>query len=145
MIRLYENKDREHLVELLRLNTPKFFDSSEEKDFKDYLDHDSENYFVIEEHEKINGGGGLNFGFDEGATARIAWDVILPSAQGKGVGTQLTNFRIGKIKLNPTVNKIVVRRSQLVFPFYEKLGFELEQKERDYWAKGFDLYQMKLE
>jgi len=145
MIRQYKKADQAKLVELLKFNTPKYFDYSEEKDFLEYLELHSQNYFVVENGKEIIGGGGLNYGFDNGKTARISWDIIHPEMQGKGFGTKLTLYRINQIRKNPGVKKIVVRTSQLVHEFYEKIGFELEKKEKDFWAKGFDLYQMKLE
>jgi ribosomal protein S18 acetylase RimI-like enzyme len=32
----------------------------------------------------------------------------------------------------------------LVYPFYEKHGFELIEIVQDYWSRGFDLYRMEL-
>lgn len=145
MIRPYNKIDRTELIELLRLNTPKFFDSSEEKDFLEYLELHSQSYFVVKDAETIIGAGGFNYGFDNGKTARISWDIIHPDRQGKGIGTKLTHYRINEIKKNPSINKIVVRTTQLVYEFYQKIGFKLEKIEKDFWAQGFDLYQMKLE
>lgn len=42
-------------------------------------------------------------------------------------------------------DKIVVRTTQFGFRFYEKVGFQLENVEKDFWAQGFDLYQMSVE
>lgn len=145
MFRRYTSRDREKLIELLRLNTPEFFAASEEKGFVEYLDHHSQNYFVIEDSETIIGAGGFNGGFDDGKTVRISWDIMHPGFQGKGIGTKLTLYRIDQIKKSPIVSKVVVRTTQLVYAFYQKLGFELEKTEKDFWAKGFDLYQMKLD
>nr|WP_293295307.1 GNAT family N-acetyltransferase [Allomuricauda sp.] len=145
MIRKYKEKDKSDLIRLLRLNTPKFFAPSEEKDFVDYLNNHSENYYVIEESKKIIGAGGFNNGFDNGATTRISWDMIYPEKQGQGIGTKLTKFRIDEIKKNSHINKIVVRTTQLVYEFYEKIGFQLYKVEKDFWAVGFDLYEMKIE
>ena len=145
MIRKYKEKDKLDLIRLLRLNTPNFFSPSEEKDFVDYLNEHSEDYYVIEESNEIIGAGGFNSGFDNGATMRISWDMIHPQKQGKGIGTKLTKFRIDKIKKNSQINKIVVRTTQLVYGFYEKIGFQLEKVEKDFWAVGFDLYEMKIE
>jgi hypothetical protein len=39
----------------------------------------------------------------------------------------------------------MVRTTQLVYPFYQKAGFTLDKVEQDYWANGFDLYQMMLQ
>lgn len=144
MIRPYTNSDKEKLVELLRLNTPEFFAVAEEKDFIEYLEHHSQNYFVVEDSGTIIGSGGFNW-FDGGKTARISWDIMHPDFQGKGIGKELTLYRINQIKENPAVSLIVVRTTQLVYKFYEKIGFKLEKTEKDFWAKGFDLYQMTLD
>jgi [ribosomal protein S18]-alanine N-acetyltransferase len=145
MIRKYKENDKSDLIRLLRLNTPKFFAPSEEKEFIDYLIGHSDNYFVVEELNEIIGAGGFNYGFDNGATTRISWDLINPEKQGKGIGTRLTKFRIEEIRRNSQINKIVVRTTQLVYEFYEKNGFQLERVEKDFWAVGFDLYEMKIE
>lgn len=143
MIRPYTDKDKEELIELLRLNTPAYFDPSEEEDFLKYLDHRLDSYFVVEEGNNIVGCGGFNFS-DDRKSVRISWDIIHPDVQGKGLGSKLTKYRIDKIKEDPGVETIIVRTTQLVFPFYEKLGFELKETVKDYWAKGFDLYRMEI-
>jgi len=56
----------------------------------------------------------------------------------------LIEYRINHLSNNSNVELIVVRTSQLAFKFYEKMGFELEKIEKDYWAKNFDLYQMTM-
>jgi [ribosomal protein S18]-alanine N-acetyltransferase len=107
------------------LNTPHFFDPSEEKEFSHYLQQDSENYFIIEEANSIIGSGGFNYGFDKGKTARISWGMIHPDWHGKGIGTKLTQYRINEIKKHPEVEAIVVRTTKVVHGFYQKQGFEL--------------------
>lgn len=144
MIRPYHPKDKEKLLTLLRLNTPAYFDYSEEDDYNYYLDKHSSNYFVVEEGEVILGAGGLNF-MEDGKSVRISWDLFHPDAQGKGLGSMLTKFRIEKIKENPQVETIIVRTSQLVFRFYEKFGFKTKEVVKDFWAKGFDLVRMEIE
>jgi hypothetical protein len=37
-----------------------------------------------------------------------------------------------------------VRTTQLTDQFYAKMGFQLERTEKDFWAKGLDLYQMRM-
>jgi [ribosomal protein S18]-alanine N-acetyltransferase len=144
MIRAYNNNDKAKVIELLRLNTPEFFAPLEESDLIGYLENHAEYYFVLEDAQSVVGAGGINYGFDNGKTARISWDIIHPHKQGNGYGTLLTNFRIAEIKKNPAIEKIEVRTTQLVYKFYEKLGFQLEKIETDYWSKGFDLYLMKI-
>ncbi len=112
-IRKYNPSDKPQLIELLRLNTPEYFSPNEEDDLIEYLDKDSENYYVLEIDSKILGCGGFNL-WDDGKVARISWDILHPQSQGKGLGTELTKFRIQKIKEIESVKTIVVRTSQLV-------------------------------
>ena len=85
MIRNYTKKDKSTLIELLRQNTPEYFDPSEEIEFINYLDHEVEDYFVYELDFKIIGAGGINY-FLEEKSARISWDMVDSKSQGKGIG-----------------------------------------------------------
>ncbi|MBL6447817.1 GNAT family N-acetyltransferase [Fulvivirga sp. 29W222] len=143
-IRPYKDTDKEELIKLMRLNTPQYFDPSEESEFASYLENELESYYVVEENGEIVGCGGINY-FPDEHTARISWDMIHPESQGKGIGKKLALFRIDEIKRNENIKKIVVRTTQLVYPFYQKAGFALEKTEKDFWAPGYDLYQMKIE
>ena len=143
MIRNYTKKDKSSLLELLRQNSPEYFDPSEESDFIKYLDHEVEDYFVYEEHSKVLGAGGINY-FLEEKSARISWDMVDSKSQGKGIGKKLTQHRINHLKGNPKIEIIRVRTSQHAYKFYEKMGFELEKIEKEYWAKNFDLYLMQM-
>ena len=143
MIRPYTPADKERLLYLLRLNIPTYFAVEEEADFAEYLAKEVEDYFVVEEAGELIGAGGLNY-FPEEALARISWDVIHPDYQGKGIGSRLLQHRINLLKNKPGINLIIVRTTQLVHKFYEKQGFALEKTEKDFWAKGFDLYQLRM-
>jgi [ribosomal protein S18]-alanine N-acetyltransferase len=144
VLRAYISSDRKQIINLLRLNTPEFFNEAEEKDLLRYLEHQMEDYFVIELEGSIIGAGGINY-FPQEEVARISWDLIHPDHHRQGVGKQLLFYRLKKINSQPLVNKVVVRTSQLVFGFYEKMGFTTEYVEKDYWAKGLDLHVMKME
>jgi len=141
VVKPYTPKNKEQVLALLKANTPEFFAPEEQKDLEDYLNNELEDYFVVLENNVIIGSGGINY-FPDNKEARISWDIIAPNAQGKGIGKQLMQHRIKHINKNPNIDIIVVRTTQLVYPFYAKMGFELEKVEKDYWAKGFDLYQM---
>lgn len=143
MIRPYTHQDRNPVIALLQMNIPQYFAPSEESDFIEYLDQELEDYFVVEDQGQIIGCGGVNY-LPEAAQARISWDMIHPDFQGRGIGKKLTLHRIDHIQKKPEIREIVVRTSQLAFPFYQKLGFEIEKTEKDFWAEGFDLYQMKI-
>ncbi|WP_347159648.1 GNAT family N-acetyltransferase [Pontibacter chitinilyticus] len=142
-IRPFRKDDTGQLLELLRLNTPLYFAPSEEADLAEYLDKYAESYFVVEEGGKVIGAGGINY-FLASGEARISWDILHPAYQGKGIGKQLLHYRIVLIKTNPAIRLVIVRTSQLVYKFYEKAGFRLEKVQKDFWAKGYDLYQLHL-
>ena len=144
LIRKYTTTDKWNVLELFRMNTPDFFDVSEERDFTNYLEYQKEDYFVVEENNQIIGAGGINY-FSSEKTARISWDMIHPEFQKKGIGKQLIHHRLTVIRNHPHIKFVVVRTSQHAYKFYLKLGFGLEKIVPDFWAKGFHLYQMKLD
>ena len=141
IIRKYNEADKEKVISLLRLNTPKYFSPVEEKDLIFYIENEIEQYFVVEYENKIIGCGGFNFSEDL-TVGKISWDIFHPDYQGKGIGSLLLNFRIEKLKELVSLQTISVRTSQLAYKFYEKNGFELKEIIKDYWAEGFDMYRM---
>ncbi len=142
-IRAYKESDVQNLLELIQLNTPEFFDQSEWQEYLDYLKEHLEEYYVVEIDKKIVGCGGINYFWNDGV-ARISWDAIHPQYQGRGIGLDLLQYRINKIKQQKSIHKIVVRTTQLVYQFYEKGGFTLRETQKDFWAPGFDLYLLEL-
>jgi [ribosomal protein S18]-alanine N-acetyltransferase len=144
LIRPYDTNDKSLLIDLLRLNTPKYFSVEEENDFVRYLDSEIESYFVIEKNQQIVGCGGINLNLEK-RIGIISWGMIHPDLQGQKIGSELLKYRIDFLKRAYYLEKIVVRTSQLVFRFYEKHGFELKEIHRDYWAKELDMYLMEME
>jgi len=143
-IRKFESSDREKVINLLRMNTPEYFSPNEEKDLIYYFDFHADNYYVIENQNNIIGAAGFNLSVD-GKTVHLSWDIIHPEYQRKGVGSELTRFRIERIKAIETVQTLAVRTSQLAYKFYEKFGLILRETVRDYWDEGFDLYRMECD
>ena len=142
MIQAYSPSDIPELLELLQTRIPDFFHPSELADYEQYLREEVYQYFVWREKNRILGAGGLNY-LSEQQETRISWDVVHPSAEGKGIGAQLAQHRIRLAREQHPNCVLIVRTSQLAYGFYEKQGFELKKVEKDYWAEGFDLYQME--
>ncbi|WNJ17092.1 GNAT family N-acetyltransferase [Pontibacter sp. G13] len=142
-IRPYQTSDFPDLLSMMQAHIPTFFAAEELAEYQAYLANEREDYFVFEEQGRILAGGGINY-FPDERTARISWDVVHPDHMGKGIGAQLTRHRIEHIRRQKAFDQIIVRTSQLVYPFYERQGFKLFFTERDFWAPGFDLYQMEL-
>lgn len=143
-IRPYHPSDFDAVLELLQQNTPKYFAVAEKADLEHYLLHEIEQYFVAEYKQTIVACGGINF-FPENKEARISWDIVALAFQGRGVGTQLLLHRLQIIRSLPEYQTIIVRTTQLVFPFYQKHGFTLQETVADYWNEGLDLYCMQME
>ena len=141
-IRDYNTTDKQEVVNLLRLNSPEFFAQEEEADFNNYLETEKEAYFVLLYSGKIVGCGGINF-MQNNTTAKISWDIFHPDYQGKSLGKRLLKYRMDKLISTEGIQKIIVRTSQLAYQFYEKVGFELLEIKKDYWAEGIDMYYME--
>lgn len=142
-IREYELKDRDAVINLIKLNTPKYFAPGEEADLRHYLEYEKELYFVLLFDDRIVGCGGINFS-DNHTIGKISWDIFHPDYQGRSLGTKLLKFRIEKLRSIDSIQKITVRTSQVSYEFYEKQGFRLLEIVKDYWAEGFDLYKMEF-
>ncbi len=141
-IREYETKDKNEIINLIRLNTPEFFAADEEKDLIQYLETERDLYYVLLYNGKIVGCGGINF-TENKTIGKISWDIFHPNYQGKSLGTKLLKHRIDILSSIDSIQKITVRTSQVAYKFYEKQGFALFETVKDYWAEGFDLYNME--
>lgn len=140
-IKPYESKYYDDVLALFKQNCPKYFDPTEEQDFINYLNNEIEAYYVLcSQNDEIVACGGINF-FEDKLEARLSWDMVSSAHQNKKIGAFLVKERLKRI---PEKYTIVVRTSQLVFEFYQKMGFDVHSIQKDYWAKGFDLYLMKL-
>ncbi len=144
MIREYLESDKEHILELFRLNTPMYFAPCEEAGLRSYLESGDKKYFVLlNDDGNISGSGGYAF-TEEGKEGLIIWDIIHPQHQRKGTGSRLLTYRLEKLKAQQGLRKIKVRTSQLAYAFYEKHGFVLIESKVNHWAEGFDLYAMEM-
>ena len=144
IIREYNSEDKPKLLEILKLNVPKYFAESEIVDLDNYLDHEIDKYYVLVFENQIIGAGGINFE-ENNTIGKISWDFIHPNFQGIGAGTKLLEYRLEILKSMNEIKTISVRTSQLVYKFYQKNGFVLKEVKNDYWAQGFDLYNMVYE
>ena len=79
-----EPTDKDAVINLIRLNIPKYFAPTEETDLNYYLDHERELYYVLLFDGQIVGCGGINFE-DNKTTGKISWDILHPQYQGKSL------------------------------------------------------------
>lgn len=138
----YNHSYKSKLIDVFKANVPEFFAIHELNELEDYLEHHFENYFVIEENETIVGGFGYEIR-EEDNSGRINWIFIHPQFKGKGLGKEAVLFCIKELKKHRLIKKLIVRTSQFAYPFFKNLGYQLIHTEKDYWAKGLDLYLME--
>ncbi|MCT4639464.1 MAG: GNAT family N-acetyltransferase [Bacteroidales bacterium] len=144
MIREYRVSDREELLDVFKLNIPKYFDPKEVDDFLEYLDDHGDTYLTIEKDNKIVGGVGYIFN-DSDKSGQITWIFLHPEYTDHGLGKQAVEHCITLLKSNSEIVKLVVTTSQLAFRFFEKFGFNLIRTEKDYWGSGLDLFLMEIQ
>ncbi len=116
-IRAYKDTDLLSVMAVFKRNVPKYFSESEADDLEAYLKNETEIYLVAELENTIVGAGGINFE-NSNQTGIISWDFIDPNFQGKGIGRELLNHRIGVLKSMDSIKKVRVRTSQLTYRFY---------------------------
>jgi len=142
MIRPYLPTDYKAVFDVFRLNIPDFFNEKEEADLTDYLHENWKTYFVVEVEGKIVGAGGHHYPLP--GVGRISWDFFHPQARNQGWGRKLVNHSLEEIRKKNHVKKIEVWTSQYAWQFYARFGFITHRVEKDFWAKGIDLYQMDM-
>ena len=143
-IRPYIVNDKSAVLEMMQLHVPAYFHHDEIADFEHYLTHEIQHYFVVTLSDNIIASGGINLS-DDLQTGFISWDMVHPNFQGQSAGSALLQHRIEFVKQQYTLPTLVVRTSQLVYPFYAKHGFVLKSTYPDFWAKGYDMYFMELD
>ncbi|MBD1428543.1 GNAT family N-acetyltransferase [Sphingobacterium litopenaei] len=141
LIRKFKPEDSTALLQIIKNNTPEYFAVTEIEDYKTYLETEIQDYFVAVLEDKIIAGAGINYDREK-QLAKISWDVVDIGFHKQGIGTLLLNHRLEIIATRKNIKSIIVRTSQHAYAFYEKNGFKLLERHKDYWAEGFDMYKM---
>ena len=143
IIRKYKEEDKHALVNIMQNNIPKYFAETELSDYKEYLEEEIEEYFIASMDNRIIAAGGINYDRPR-QLAKISWDIVDVPFHHQGIGSLLLEHRFQVISNKKDIKSIIVRTSQHAFGFYEKKGFKLLERHKDYWAKGFDMYKMSI-
>lgn len=143
MIRPFTSADKDTLIEIFKLNTPKYFDVNELSDFLGYLEDHSDTYLTITYGKNIVGGTGY-YVKDADKSGRITWIFFHPDFAGMGLGRQAVDHCLAILRQDPSVEKLVVTTSQWAYRFFEKFGYALIRTEKDFWGPGLDLYEMEM-
>ena len=143
MIRPYKSEDKEFLLDIFKLNTPKYLSPDEIDDLVSYLDENWKTYLTVESENQIIGGAGYQI-TDDGAIGRITWIFFHPDCVGLGMGRNVVEYCFSLLRKVTSIRKVVVATSQLAYRFFEKFGFQLTRTEKDYWGEELDLYFMEM-
>lgn len=143
IIRKYIKADLEKLVEIFNLNVPKNFDPKELDYFIDYFEKNADTYFTLESGNRIIGGVGYEIR-ESDKSGRINWIFLHPDFVGAGHGKAAAEHCLKILRSDPGAEVLIVRTSQLAYKFFERLGYNLVQTEKDHWGKGLDLYLMNM-
>ncbi|MCI0919742.1 GNAT family N-acetyltransferase [Sphingobacterium rhinopitheci] len=141
IIRKFKLEDKEKLVRILINNVPRYFAETEVDDYEEYINGKVQDYYVAQLGDEIIAAGGINYDKDR-QLAKISWDIVDIPFQKQGIGRLLMKHRLEVIAAKKDIKSIIVRTSQHAYGFYEKMGFKLLERHKDYWAKGFDMYKM---
>lgn len=138
----YSSENKKQLLDIFKQNIPTYFALHELDEFSSYLEKMSESYLCIYANNKLIGGIGHEVRMSDNS-GRINWIFVHPEYFGTGAGKKAVLHCLEILSAKKEVKKYLVRTSQLVFPFFEKLGFVTTQIKKDYWAEGLDLYEME--
>lgn len=141
--RPYCQSDKGDLLNIFQRNVPNYFDELEKDEFSDYLDVHGSSYLVLEINNRIIGGTGYQINLAK-ATGSITWIFLDPNYTGKGIGKLAVEYCHNILKSDSNLRTFSVRTAQFTFEFFEKMGYKIIHFEKDYWARGYDLYEMEM-
>ena len=145
-LRPYEPRDLDAVVAIFRSNIPKYLGHEEEPGLHEFLQSDHVNdYYVIEVNGEVVGAGGIAFNDLESPTVSLCWGMVRADFLGKGLGKELTRFRIDLAQEKYPGLPLTIGTSQHTRRFYEKLGFRMVEHRPDGFGPGIDDCRMRLD
>ena len=145
-LRPYEPQDLEAVVAIFRSNIPKYFGPEEESGLREFLQSNHvDNYYVIEVDGEVVGAGGIAFNELESPTVSLCWGMVRADYLSKGLGKELTQFRINLARNKYPGLPLTIGTSQHTRGFYERLGFRLVEHTPDGFGPGIDNCRMRLD
>ncbi|WP_428236225.1 GNAT family N-acetyltransferase [Gracilimonas sp.] len=142
-LRNFSPQDLKALLYIFRINVPEYFAADEETDFRNYLLHHADTYFTILSDGIIVGGAGYRI-HEKKETGSITWIFLHPDHAGKGIGKYAAHSLLEILCGHKQVKYLRADTSQHGYQFFGSLGFTFVKKEKGYWGKGLDLYQMEM-
>jgi GNAT superfamily N-acetyltransferase len=142
-IRGYTSNDRLSCLAIFDCNTPAFFAPRERDENAAYLDRPAGPYLVVEASGIGVIGAGGYYVVSDAQLGGLAWGMVAPSWQHRGVGRQLLSARLERLG-SANVRAVRVRTSQRSRAFYERAGFRESRVVPDGFAPGIHLVELFL-
>lgn len=152
-IRKYTKNDRAACLEVFKQNVPQYFAVKEIADFEQFLavfeaEMTAEptklqtEYLVLEYNNEIIGCGGFGISHTDPTAVTFIWGFVHPKFHKEGFGKQLFLHRLAQLKTQFATLPIILDTTQFSYSFFEKYGFKTTNIQADYYAPGYDRYDM---
>lgn len=136
---VFDTKDLEGILASFDSNVPEFFAKEEREDLVEYLKEPPGTYLTLRVNGQIIGGCG--FLVEDDGVGKITWSFISREFHRRGYGREVVLYSLKKLR-EKGVTECAVRTSQHTHLFFATFGFLTRGYQKDYWAPGFDLYDM---
>jgi len=132
----------ESCLEIFDSNLGLYFDYSERDEFLYFLNifGESDHYYIFNTEGKIVACGGYSH---KDEFALLTWGMVARQIHGKGLGTTIVEYRIGKILSDGLSNFVRIDTSQHTEHFYKKMGFTTVETDKNGFGKGIDRVTME--
>ena len=144
-LRLYKPDDLTAVIGIFRSNIPKYFGADEETGLQEFLTDRAEKYYVLQTAGDVVASGGIALNDLESPTVSLCWGMVRADFLGKGLGKELTRFRIGIAREKYPGLPLTLGTSQHTRGFYERFGFRLIERRPDGFGPGIDDCRMRLD
>lgn len=142
-LRRYRREDRAACAGVFDSNVPKYFAEVERAGFLSWLDS-AALYWVIELADRgVVACGGYEPVEQRREWAALCWGMVRRDLHGLGLGTILLRERLQRIDADPGFAATVIETTQFSSGFYARHGFAISRFQRDGFAPGYDLLEMR--
>lgn len=141
-IRPFKPSDRDACLAVFDSNVPDDFRAFERAGFESFLNAPRGPYFVLVDAGTVLGCGG--YAVDSHGVASLCWGMIRSDRHGKGLGRMLLRERLRFVAADETLGAARLETSHRAAGFFQKLGFELQEREPDGIDEGLDRCEMRL-
>ncbi len=143
-LRPYQPADFQQCIAIFASNTPPYFAPHEQAEFAEFLQKNSDPYFVVTTEDNTIIGCGGYYLYAAQPIAGLTWGMIANTHHGTGAGRFLLLVRLQQLCETTNVATVVIVTSQYTYRFFEKVGFVIETITPDGFGVGLDKYKMAL-